>query len=462
MNVVANAASVDVRTAMLNTVITNKQITELPLNGRNILQLMSLTPGTVDGGLHEDPYTEVANVAPNPDAIQEFSFQTNNYSAKFAGRGGGVVNMATKSGTNEFHGSLYEYVRNSAMNARNFFSLTDDGLKRNQFGGAVGGPVVKNRTFFFFSWQRTELRQVPSTSTAVVPTPAERNGDFSSLLPTQLLDPTTKQAVPGNVIPRSQLDPVAQKILQTIPLPNRSGGLLYYAQVSSQTDNQYLGRIDHQFSAGHRLSGRYFLDGLSYPATVDPQNRLTNIPDKRWRSQSVNLSDTCTVTPSLLASTTLSYSRAFNIQIGHDFPGNRAVDIDAPILSKGDTLRLNVSSYFSASQNAVYRVPRNQYNLQHSWTWIRGRHEVDFGLDITREQSVLDQDYYSDGYWAFNGRFSRNNLVDFLYGKASTYAQISPLYNNLVRNLYGAYIQDNFKLNRRLTINLGLRWSPFV
>src|SRR5215470_17583723 len=185
VNVVGDAAIVDTRTATLNTVINQKQIGELPLNGRNVLQLMQLTPGklggagsfnqsaaraetlqvsasggrgnsttfVLDGGLHEDPYTEVANVAPNPDAIQEFSFQTNNYSAKFSGRGGGVVNMVTRSGTNELHGSLYEYVRNAAMNARNFFAVTDDGLKRNQYGLSIGGPVVKNRTFFFFSWQ---------------------------------------------------------------------------------------------------------------------------------------------------------------------------------------------------------------------------------------------------------------------------------------------------------------------
>ncbi len=182
VNVSAEAVALDTRTATLNTVINQEQITDLPLNGRNILQLMQLTPGTLqgtgtfnqsatrpevgtqlisasggrgnsttfvlDGGLHEDPYTEVANVAPNPDAIQEFSFQTNNYSAKFAGRGGGVVNMVTKSGTNGFHGSLFEYIRNSDLNARNFFASTDDGLKRNQYGLSIGGPIIKNRTFF--------------------------------------------------------------------------------------------------------------------------------------------------------------------------------------------------------------------------------------------------------------------------------------------------------------------------
>jgi hypothetical protein len=417
----------------------------------------------LDGGLHEDPYTLVANVAPNPDAIQEFSFQTNNYSAKFGGRGGGVVNMVTKSGSNALHGSAYEYIRNHAMNARNFFATTDDGLKRNQYGLAIGGPVVKNKTFFFFAWQGTQLRQRPPTSTTVVPTAEQRRGDFSSLLPgTQLIDPTTRQPVPGNIIPPSQLDPVAQRVLETIPLPNQPNGLLYYTVASSQTDNQYIGRIDHELTSNHRLSGRYFYDGLDNPAIVDRQNRLTNAPDRFWKSHSINFTDTITVTPSLLTNTTLSYSRTYNLQTGQDFAGNEALGIDVPIMSKGDTFRFSITNYFGNAVNALYRVARNQYNIQHSWTWNRGRHQLDFGLDITRDQSILDQDFNSDGTWTWGGRFSNNNLADFLYGKASAFTQISPLYNNLVRDQYGAFIQDNFKVSRRLTLNLGLRWNPFI
>jgi carboxypeptidase family protein/TonB-dependent receptor-like protein len=500
VNVSVEAAALDTRTATLNTVINQKQIGELPLNGRNILQLMQLTPGTLgtsgtfnqsatrpeagtqlvsasggrgnsttfvlDGGLHEDPYTEVANVTPNPDAIREFSFQTNNYSAKFSGRGGGVVNMVTKSGTNDFHGAVFEYVRNSALNARNFFAPSADGLKRNQYGLALGGPVIKNRTFFFFSWQGTQLRQQSPTTTAVVPTLEQRQGDFSSLLtepqPTQLVDPVTKETVRGNIIPAAKLDQVAQKILQTIPLPNSAGGLLYYVVASKQTDNQYLGRIDHQFSSKHQLSGRYFFDKLDNPALIDPQNRLTALPDKIWKSQSFNLTDTYTFSPNLLMNTTVSYNRTYNLQNGPNYPGNRDVGINLPILSNGDTLRFSITSYFSSAYNALYRVARNQYNLQHSWTWIHGRHELAFGFDAVREQSILDQDFQSDGQFTFAGRFSRNNLADFIYGKPSAFNQISPLYNNLLRNLYGAFAEDKLKLNRRLTLNLGLRWNPFV
>ena len=235
----------------------------------------------LDGGLHEDPYTEVANVAPNPDAIQEFSFQTNNYSAKFGGRGGGVVNMVTKSGTNDFHGSLFEYVRNSTMNARNFFAATRRRIEAQ--------PVRSLRRRAGHQEPDLLLLLVAGNATppasahfhTIVPTRGAAAGRFFQHAPrTQLIDPVTKQPIPGNIIPASQLDPVAQKVLQTIPLPNQPGGLLYYVQASSQTDNQYIGRIDHQFTHNHRLSGRYFFDGLDNPGIIDLQNRLTNIPEQ--------------------------------------------------------------------------------------------------------------------------------------------------------------------------------------
>ena len=171
---------------------------------------------------------------------------------------------------------------------------------------------------------------------------------------------------------------------------------------------------------------------------------------------------TLTAGPTLISNTTISYNRVSNIATGPDFPGHRELGINVPTLSSGTTFRMSISQYFGNSYNALYRVPRNQYNLQHSWTSIRGRHELDFGVDIVREQSILDQDFLSDGSYTFGGAFSGNNLVDFLYGKPSAFTQISPLYNNLIRNLYGLYLQDNVKVSRKLTLNLGVRWNPFV
>jgi len=495
VTVTGAVATVDTRVATLNTVIHQKMITDLPLNGRNVLQLVRLTPGTLsapgtfnqaatrpesgselisasggrgnsttfvlDGGIHEDPYTEVANVLPNPDAVQEFSYQTNNYGAKFAGRGGGVVNIVTRSGSNDLHGSAFEFLRNSTLNARNFFAPTDDGQKRNQYGFALGGPIRRNQTFIFGSWQGTQLRARPVTSTSVVPTAPQRRGDFSAIR-TPLLDPRTRAPIPGNIIPAGQLDPIAQRVLGLIPVATASDGLIRFERRDKTTDNQYLIRADHHFNERHHLSGRYFFDELTIPAIVDPGNILTGVASRRWQSQSAVANYTYTVRPNLLTNTTLSYNRASNIATQPPFPGHKALGINVPILSVGDTFRMNVTNYFSNSYNALYRVPRNQYNVQHSWTWIHGRHEIDFGADLLREQSILDQDFNSDGTFTFGGRFSGDNLVDFLYGRPSAFTQISTLYDNLLRNLYGLYLQDNFKVNRRLTLNLGVRWNPFV
>lgn len=496
VSVTGEASAIDTRNSTLSTVITQQRMTDLPLNGRNVMQLLRITPGTLtttgtfnqaatrpesgselisasggrgnsttfvmDGGIHEDPYTEVANVLPNPDAVQEFSFQTNNYGAKFAGRGGGVVNIVTRSGSNEFHGVAFEYLRNAKLNARNFFAPRNDGLKRNQYGFAFGGPIVRNRTFFFGSWQGTQVRSLPATLTSTVPTASQRAGNFSSLA-TQLIDPDTKLPFAGNVIPQARLDPVALRVLEYLPTATSSDGLLFYQRANKETDNQYLARVDHQFSSKHQISGRYFFDTLKIPVIIDPQNILTAVADRRWLSQSAVVNYTATLSPTLLVNTSLSYNRASAVQVQpQGFPGHRELGINVPTLSTGSTFRMNVNQYFSNSFNALYRVPRNQYNLQHGWTWIKGRHELEFGLDIVREQSILDQDFLSDGDFAFGGQFSGNNLADFMLGRPSAFAQINPLYNNLVRNLYGAYLQDNFKLSRRLTLNLGVRWNPFI
>ncbi len=497
ISVVGQVAAVDTKNATLNTVINNQMMTDLPLNGRNVLQLLRLTPGTLtasgtfnqaatrpesggelisasggrgnsttfvmDGGIHEDPYTEVANVLPNPDAVQEFSYQTNNYGAKFAGRGGGVVNIVTRSGSNDFHASFFEYLRNGELNARNFFAPRNDGLKRNQYGFAGGGPIVRNKTFFFGSWQGTQVRSLPSSLTTTAATAPQRRGDFSNFLPRQFVDPTNNQPIPGNIIPTSRLDPIALKVLEFIPTSTEASGLVRYQRADKQTDNQYLARIDHQFSERHMLSGRYFYDQLTIPTIIDPKNLLTAVADRRWQSQSAVLNYTFTASPTLLSSTSISYNRASNIAYQpKGFPGHRELGINVPVLSVGSTFRMSVTQYFGNSYNALYRVPRNQYNFQHSWTKVHGRHEIDFGMDVLREHSILDQDFLSDGNFTFGGRFSGDNLADFMLGKPSAFSQINTLYNSLFRNLYGLYFQDNFKATRKLSLSLGVRWNPFI
>jgi hypothetical protein len=260
VTVSSSVVNVDTTSATLRTVVDQKRIEELPLNGRNATQLMKLVAGVVedrradvtsgttypgtspvsvnggrsnatnyvlDGAQNNDPYSNAPNPFPNPDALQEFSVQTNNFSAEFGRQSGGLVNAVTKSGTNQLHGSAFEFVRNQALNATGFFGPPDpatgrrrqDGLKRNQFGGTIGGPVLiprlyngKDKTFFFASYQATLLRVVPGEVQRIVPTTLQRNGNFS-LLTRAIRDPLTGAPLPGNVIPPSRINPVSRQIV---------------------------------------------------------------------------------------------------------------------------------------------------------------------------------------------------------------------------------------------------------
>src|SRR5258708_1809446 len=341
---------VDVRTQTLTTVITPQMARELPLNGRNVLQLMALAPDVspggsrcfgqgasrpesrvtfvsasgarsnetafyLDGGINEDPYTEIANIFPNPDAIQEFSVQTNSYSAKFGGRGGGVVNAATRSGGNDFHGSAFEFLRNHVLNARNFFASSDDGLKRNQYGFSLGGPVQKNKTFFFASWQGTKVRSVPTQNVQVTPTAAQLAGDFSAI-GTQLVDPTTHAPFPGNQIPTSLFDPIAGKWLNSVPVGAPGTGLSFYSTYTRTDDNQRVARVDQNFGEKFRAPARYLYDRLDRPGSFLNNNILSVTDDAYWQSQNLTLNGTYLPRPNLVGNLTLTYNRVVNIQLG--------------------------------------------------------------------------------------------------------------------------------------------------
>ncbi len=437
---------VDVRTQTLTTVITPQMARELPLNGRNVLQLLALAPDVspggsrcfgqgasrpesrvtfvsasgarsnetafyLDGGINEDPYTEIANVFPNPDAIQEFSVQTNSYSAKFGGRGGGVVNAATRSGGNDFHGSAFEFLRNHVLNAKNFFASSDDGLKRNQYGFSLGGPVQKNKTFFFASWQGTKVRSVPTQNVQVTPTAAQLAGDFSAI-GTQLVDPTTNAPFPGNQIPTSRFDPIAVKVLNSVPVGAPGTGLSFYSTYTRTDDNQWVGRVDHNFGEKFRVSARYLYDRLDRPGSFLNNNILSVTDDAYWQSQNLTLNGTYLPRPNLVGNLTLTYNRVVNIQLGpKKIPGwvdlgvNVADEVGGADNSGGAGFYLNIDGYFGANWDPLYRVPRAEYDISNNWTYIKGPHTIE--------------------------------------------------------TLPALYINDSWKATRRLTLNLGVRWEPW-
>lgn len=216
----------------------------------------------LDGADLVDTLTYVNAPFPAPDALQEFSVQTSNYSAEFGENAGAVVNVVTKLGTNELHGDVYGFLRNEIFNVRNFFAAARDPLKRGQFGGTVGGPVIKNRTFFFAEYQGTRIRTITENNTAYVPTGANLAGDFSAYLtsvhPQLIKDPLTGQPFPNNQIPVTRFDPASLNVTKGLPQVNSPSGLVYYPKPDSENFDETMARVDHMISSADRVFVRYY------------------------------------------------------------------------------------------------------------------------------------------------------------------------------------------------------------
>jgi hypothetical protein len=500
VTVEANAQMVQTQSGALSEVVSQRKIIELPLNGRNAAALVLLTPGTadttsgnfmschsdavqstsypgaqavsangartdmvnynLDGASNEDPYTNVNNPFPNPDALEEFSVQTNSYSAEYGRGSGAIVNVVTKSGTNDFHGSAFDFLRNGDLNARNFFAPAADQLKRNQFGGSIGGPILKNKLFFFGAYQGTQSRNVTQANSATVPTAAERSGDFSSI-PRPLVNPFTNVPFPNNQIPVSDFAPASVKLLSLIPEPTAAGGLAYYTLPENTHENQFLTRVDYDLSK-HRIYGRYFYSRYGKDNVVGSQNVLTSNRGLDLFDQGAAVSDTFNISPNLLNSFIFSYNRN-NGTVISGAPFSLA-SLGIPIASTTPPeLALSVSGYFTIDSGHPTKANRHDYHITDSVHWVRGSHEMAIGGDFLREDVDLINTYRQNGSFQFSStNFSGDPLADFVLGYARRFIQGGGEYAQRRANLGGLFFQDNYRVNRELVLNLGLRWDPFV
>ena len=504
------AAVLDTVSSTLKDVVDQKRIEELPLNGRNPAQLMRLIvgvtndpgagvtsgttyPGTnpvsvngnrsnntnyiLDGAQNNDLYSNAPNPLPNPDALQEFSVQTNNFSAEFGRQSGGIVNAVTRSGTNQFHGALFEYVRNNALNAANYFSpvvngaKVSDGLKRNQYGGTIGGPVTipglykgKDKTFFFFAYQGTLIRRTPFSAALIVPTPLQRAGNFSGLLPKVIRDPVANAPYPGNIIPASQYNPISKYIIDnTIPVPT-SGNSVFVAAPNNTDDHQVTTRGDHTFSNNNRISGRYFKSWASSPAYLNQKNVLERTSGGEWFNESVSITDTHTISPTLLNQFLFGFTHSDGAFLPPQ-PTKSLVDLGAKYYN--DPIykwQISIAGYFGIDTADTNRFPRKEMQFVDTLRWSRGKHELTFGGDYSRGRNDVINNFRANGQWDFNGSapFTTDSLADFITGRYNSLLQGQGEYKNT--NVYhlGMFGQDSMKVTRRLTINAGVRWEPFL
>jgi hypothetical protein len=509
VEVQASANMVETQNTAVSQVIDEKSVNNLPLNGRYVTQLVLLSGASItvspahgdltgsknfyssttisvgggqanatnyllDNGYYVDTFTNVNMPFPFPDALQEFSVQTSTLPAQYGEHPGGVMNAVTKSGTNEFHGDLFEYVRNGYFNARSYFANAPDNLKRNQYGGTIGGPIVKNKLFFFAGYQGTPVRWSPSSTISYVPTPAVISGDFSTIEGAgctskhsfvQLKNPFTGSKFTNDQIPVSMFDPAAVKLLQFLPAAQNSCGQVTYAIPANSDEYEPIGRVDWTINEKHTFFARYFMDDYDLYASYSPTNALvTTSPGNSERAQSITLGDTYTFSATTLNSANATFDRRRDNR-GPAATGISPKTIGSNVFSQDPNfLELGVSGYFSlycGTCNTAY-FNTNTWSYADDMTLIRGRHQIMFGANIIRTQFNGNNHYDLDGNYQFTQALTGSNLADFMLGDLSAYSQSKPQLTANRQTNPGLYVQDTFRANDHMTITAGLRWEPML
>lgn len=503
VTVVANASLVTTDDPAVGQVINEKSIEALPLNGREAQQLVFLVPGAVDvsslncganceGGVlpgeqyakvngggangvyylldgvdYNDMYINTNLPFPSPDALEEFNVQTGNMSATYGNATGGLVNAVTKSGTDKIHGDVFEFLRNYDMDAKNYFATSPNPLKQNQFGGTIGGPVVKDKLFYFGSYQGTRQNTASFGQIAFVPTAAERTGDFSDLLPgTQLINPNTGVPYTNNQVPTAQLDPTAQYLLKHIPLPNGPGRqLTYNGAPSIQNTDEYLAKLDYNVGK-HHLSAHYFQLNYRIPVILPPASNVLegNTEDPQSLTlKNVSVVDIYTISSNFLLNSYFGYtSQNGDTLSAAPFTIADAGSLVAQPSNYKPTLNVGVGSDFTiGEQPASGNWDRGDQSLREIATIIKGSNEVQFGGEARRIRAPMGNTYQADGVYTFSNSISGDNVADFELGATSSFTQAGGLYLNFTGINWSAFFQDNWHATSRFTLSTGLRWDPF-
>ncbi|MGI8988197.1 MAG: TonB-dependent receptor domain-containing protein [Bryobacteraceae bacterium] len=536
ITVEGGAPLLNVESTEVGNVLSQESTQQLPLNGRNFAQLGLLVPGTnpgpvggirtqgngnetqragaeivadgargsfntfmIDGLDDRDQSVGTVKVFPNLESIEEFKVQVGNYDAEFAS-GGAVVNVITRSGGNRIHGSAFEFLRNSDLDARQFFDAARPPFQQNQFGFAIGGPIRKNKTFFFGDYQG--LREhTSSTSILTEPTPAMRGGDFSGY-PAAIFNPatynaaaSTRQPYAGNIIPPSQIDPVAKNLLAILPLPNPPGvkNNLRINDLAVQVQDQYDIRLDHTFSERDSMFGRatHGEADITYPTTpvlrggaINPlafaqgaalagSLRLNHAPSTQATVQEVH-----SFGPNVANQLALGYTRfalrvtpldeGFNIARMLGLQGANT----GPVAAAMSSLSVSGFSSYSAS-NVPEIVPQNTWQASDTLSYTHGSHSLRFGFSATHNGFGFFQLSAPSGALTFTGTYTNNpaksagtgiGFADLLLGlPASSSKSAVPQgvpYETYTE--YGAFVQDQWRATTRLTITMGVRWDLFT
>ncbi|SEF77679.1 Carboxypeptidase regulatory-like domain-containing protein [Bryocella elongata] len=517
----ATAAQVQTEDTSISTVVDQNRVVDLPLNGRNAANLVLLSgasaptvngnmtstksygsTGTsaiggslniavaggqgnqinylLDGGDHNDSFSNVNMPFPFPDALQEFSVQTTGMSAQYGVHPSAAVNIVTKSGSNQWHGGAFEFLRNSYANANNRINGYTD-LKRNQFGGYFGGPILRDKLFFFGGYQHTALRIAPATTSSFVPTAAMLAGNFTPYLQYQqsLSATNTCPALLASAgftynattctatISTTLFSPAAVALMKYLPTAStqNAAGLVSYSVPAPQDENQWIGRLDYNLNSRHSVFARYFMTNY-YQKAIFNGNLLNAVnPGLKDRGKYLTLGDTYVISPRMTNALRAAVTR---LAIARGAPG----DLISPATlgtnvfsSVPNYIYLNVSGAFTASCGscAPTHYVTNHYQAADDLSIQKGSHFIQLGFDYIHEELNLAGLNTENGQFTFNGSYSGLGLADLLLGAPNTFSQgYGPgAAAHLRYNYFGYYVLDTWHASKKLTINAGLRWEPW-
>lgn len=516
VNVTETAPLVQSNTSDLGEVVESRQIQALPLNGRLFSQLVALTPGAVqrgfadfgenpaaagaqapvnstvnglpwsgnnyliDGVANNEPLNAFINISPPLEAIQEFKVQTNNPSAEYGVFGGAIINLSMRSGTNEIHGTAFEYMRNDALNARNFFAQERGRFKTNQFGGTLGGPIRRNKAFFFMDYQGT-LGRVGNTNRFTVPTVKQRAGDLSEESNT-VFDPVEHTPFSGNRIPAEKINPISAQVANLFPLPNLPGLSNNYVENTNQKSDQHSFdvRVDFQVTSKGALFAResFSQRTLDTPAAGNQFMEGGSLADSR--NQNAVVGYTHTFSPTKVWETRIGFNRFAVTQTAPDFGIDKNNELGIPngnipgLDYTSGIARFEIAGFRRTGSDGFLNSQRIATTFQYTsnFTWIAGRHSIKFGGDVRRIQSTLTNGQNAPrGQFNFDGNYTSNfgapdtgsSFGSFLLGFPT---QVQRDFVNTrpgVRMTFpGFFFQDDFRVTSGLTLNIGVRWDLFT
>jgi hypothetical protein len=408
---------------------------------------------------------------PPSETIEEFKVEMSNYSADLGRSGGGFIQLTTRMGTNQFHGAAYEFLRNDKLDARTFFSPTKAPLRYNIFGATLGGPVRRNKTFFFFNYEGARYRIGQTLSSDEVPHPADREGNFSNRRDVNVLDPASRQPFPGNIIPISRQDPIARELVKFYPLPNVAGSDITRAPRDNFARNGvdltdidwFTTRLDHNLNNNNRIFGRLIIgksihnNVIVYPERIaDPRGEFQDP-----RTYTVAVSWHRSLRPSLFNELRFNVLRAPQSQtsFGNGSGVNGRLGLKGVDPDKFPRVRLEGYSGLGGNNQHFRLVERDTVEASDHLTWVRGAHHMRIGFNLRHSRFLNESDTASGGFFNFTARATNEGLATFLMGWTSNaqYLDGVPVIGRT--DYYAAYIADDWKITPRLTLNLGLRWE---